>query len=137
MLLVAALGVLDRQVPIETLRFITNHKRIAALFRQSHTEFGCIPDPQACPTWDCATSYTTAGGCNAVFNSSEAFIHLNWRLCYDRGLSAYMFTSEAWCDNDDCCSCSVTRLRKPGVHYVCSHCDPCCLHCDHDDSTYP
>ena len=139
MLLVVVLGLLDRRVPDNAIHFLTNRTRIEALHRESHDLFGCIPDPQSCPTWDCAASYSSVTGCRVVSNSSDVLKHLNWRLCYDRGFAAYMFTSEAWCeDNDECCSCSVTRLWKPGVNYVCSNCDPCCLHCNYDDdSTHP
>ena len=113
---------------------LVSHARIRSLFTQSHGEFGCIPDRNRCPTWDCAAFYTTETGCQGVpTNASDAPLHLPWRLCYDRGLVAYAFTTQLWCSplvyDDDCCECTATRLHKPDAAYVCTECQPCCTHC--------
>ena len=118
----------SRVVPEADMKRLLNATGIIQHYREAHDAFGCNPDPLMCPTWDCAVSYD-AGGYADVLNASNATQHLRWKLCYDRGMRAYMFTTEAWCENSDCRQCTATRLVKPETAFVCSECEPCCLEC--------
>lgn len=111
-------------VPSPLLAAATNHTYITTLYRAAHMSFGCHPNAAACPTWDCATHYTSVG-CDAVPERAEEYAtalpYLSWHLCYDRGFQRYMFTTEVW---NEACDCSATRFhRDHGTSYVCLNCN--------------
>ena len=128
----------SQQLSSDVLRAFSNHTLIYALYKQSHADFGCQPDPTVCPSWDCA-AFSSGIGCvdahDATSSAVEAATLSSWLLCYDRGLRSYAFTIEGWCGNEkvDCCHCRVQRLYGPNEPpLTCSECTPFRTQCFED-----
>ena len=106
----------------------TNHSQITQVFEESHMAFGCRPNEELCPTWDCAV--TQSGVDCEEFGKLEdpSTRSMTWVLCYDRGFQRYLYKTQM-CHAGECCKCLAMRLKDERSATVCSDCHPCCMEC--------
>lgn len=115
-------------------REFTSNARVRRLFLMTYNTIGCIPDNTTCPSWDCAASRSVNHACPRLSADIEdAFEHLNWKLCYDQGLTGFAFQTQVWLNSTSDGCCTASHFRKFDVEHVCAECEPCCTRCTRVD----